>query len=360
VPICLPYLFQIVSPIDEEDPSLGTVSFTQPTRFGTHAGVIGFKFAPVPGNAGEAAYRETCAAAVLPSGRVVAIKLQSRGDRDRKDTALVDQIARAITIGNEPELAPADKSITLAGGIEVKAPSAMRLVEKRDPHRTSRTLWYVAPESESESAAEARWASVELVPCLFASAEMLAKEQTDAASELRTMLVLREPHWREAKVKVKGESAGGQLQADMAGAPAGEMFLTRAYLQTSPSGQALLAIVRASSADIDSYWTQIQPTIKFNGTAQLTELVNAGRAEVTRGVVDLHLFETRPPHDRHQLAHGVFAQAPRLVFDRADDWRCAGDMFRVQRLQFIRPVMMLVAGESLYTDEVLVGGKATF
>jgi hypothetical protein len=181
-----------------------------------------------------------------------------------------------ITINNEPQLAPPDTSSTLAGGIEVKAPSALRAVTNRDPHRTSRTLWCVTPESES--AADSRWASVELVPCLFPSTEMLAKEQTDATSELGTMLVLRAPHWRDAKIK---SVTDGYLEADMAAAP-GEMFATRAFLQPSPSGQALLAIVRAPVGDLGEYWKQIRSTIQFSGSSELPELIRAGRAEVTR------------------------------------------------------------------------------
>jgi hypothetical protein len=267
-----------VNAAPEEDEQFAQVTVTRATSFGAYPGIIAFEFSVIPGNAGEPPQRATYAAAVLPSGRAIAIKLQARGRPDTSDTILVDQVARNLTIADEPPLGTLGKRITLPGGIELTPPSPFRPVLGSDPNRISRRLWQESAATETDQPSM-QWASIELIPFVVASGEQLAKDDTDVQTELHTALLACDPHWRNAQLK---RVADDEYHATDPDEVPGEIASTRAFIRTSPSGQALLTVVRAPASDVSAYWNQLRGTIRFDDSSHLDELIRAGAGEVSR------------------------------------------------------------------------------
>jgi hypothetical protein len=251
-------------------------TFTHGTRFGSYPGIITFEFSAIPGNSGEPPQRTTYAAAVLPSGRAITIKLQARGKIDTSDSVLVDQVARNLTISDEPPLGTAGKRITLAGGIELTPPSPFRPVLGADPNRTSRRLWQEVPDPDNSAL---QWASVELVPFIILSPRQLSEQETDLETELRTALLAFDPRWRGTELK---RVADDEFQASDPEEVPEQIVSTRAFIRTSPSGRALLTVVRAPAADVSAYWNQLRSTVRLDDSAQLDEMIRLGAAEVAR------------------------------------------------------------------------------
>jgi hypothetical protein len=252
--------------------------YLRATQFGDQPGVIVTTAVPVPGHTGEAARKEIFGAAILPSGNVISIKLQGTGAVDLADLNLVETVAQAMQITDEPRLETPGQAVTLAGGISLTAPSAFRFVQQRDANKTSRRLWYTQTSKLEQF--EAQWAAIEVVPCLFPFGDELEKEGSRADLELLTMLLARDDiRWRGATVRAMAQ---GQYRADAAADLHGEIFASRAYLQTDPSGHALLAIMRAPEADLEGHWNQLRATVRFSGASEFGELTRAGADEAAR------------------------------------------------------------------------------
>jgi hypothetical protein len=245
------------------------------TRFGDYPGVIMSVSVSVPGHRQEGGRKEVYAAAVLPSNQAVAIELTGIGEAGESDFAVVDQVARAIKVQNQPALQDQGSSVALINGAGFTAPSSFRAVEARDPNVTSRRLWY-APAGD-ESHLDVQWASVELIPCFFAPSK--SNGNYTPQSELLTMLLARDHNWRGSAIQQRPQN---EWVADMPVNQSGSIFSTRAFVHADPSGNAVLAILRGPGEDLESYWSQIRSTLKFTQSTRLDDLARAGAAEITR------------------------------------------------------------------------------
>ncbi len=192
----------------DQDPSLDDLDAAiEPTSFGKYAGIIMSTEVSIPGHGDQDSRKEVYAAAVLPSGHALAIRLQGVGGLTGGDLGVVDQVARSMTIGGEPSIAPAGQPIALANGMTLKAPPGFQLIENRDPNLTRRRLWYTPVSGATHP--HVRWASIELIPCMLPDPDTArVRPQT----EVLTMLISRDSGWRGAEVKPQGPHA---FSADM-------------------------------------------------------------------------------------------------------------------------------------------------
>jgi hypothetical protein len=155
-----------------------------------------------------------------------------------------------------------------------------------DPLRTDRLLWRRLETSASRGAAkfDENWITAEVVGCLLPRLDPDdPKRQERAASALRTMLLSRDPAWRDAVVN---ELNGvWQAKREIAVASGDQSFGATAYLLPDASGRALLAIFHggwSSGAEFDSLWKQLQGQIKFLPASDIAQLEDAGTAEAGR------------------------------------------------------------------------------
>ncbi|MEO6434328.1 MAG: hypothetical protein ABIP55_01015 [Tepidisphaeraceae bacterium] len=227
--------------------------------------------------------KDVYACAVLPSQRVVVVHLRGLGGPDVNDRVLVQQIAKAISVKNEPKTNASRVVLALPGGLSLAPPEGFALIEERDVLRTDRRMWPVAPKPKSAGMPEHYWATLEVVECFF-SAPASSPESTGAAdAALLTLLLVRDPAWRGAVITRDAPDTWRAQMADAAD-PTVSDFPARAYLRTGPGGRALLAIFRGGveAADFDPAWKQLAASIQFGPSHDLAMLEATGAAAAAR------------------------------------------------------------------------------
>lgn len=248
----------------------------QQTRFGIYRGIIKGGMRVVPAHTDEALEKVVYAAAVLPSGNAISIKLEGSGELNHTDLALIDQVARSIQLTDQPTIAAESQPVTFDNGTRFTVPPSFRLIENRDPNITHRRFWY-APAGNTASA-DTQWASIEAIPCALSIASD-PKKPPKVEAQLLTMLLARNTSWRGATIQRRDPN---EFVADLPHPTSGIMFPTRAYFHTDTTGNALLAIIRGPGEDIDNHWCEIRASLIFPKPSDIDELTRAGIAEVAR------------------------------------------------------------------------------
>jgi hypothetical protein len=261
---------------DDEQSGTDELYTTQQTRFGVYPGIIKGGMRIIAAHMDEAFEKVVYAAAVLPSGDAIAIKLEGPGELTHNDLAIVDQVARSIQLTDQPTIALESQPVTFENGTRFTAPSVFRLIENRDPNITHRRFWYAATTDASRDGLQ--WASIEAIPCALAIPSD-SKKQPKVESQLLTMLLARDTSWRGAAIQRRDPN---EFFADLPHPAAGIIFPTRACFRTDNAGHAFLAIIRAPGEGIDNHWSEIRASIAFPKTSDVDDLTRAGIAEVAR------------------------------------------------------------------------------
>jgi len=141
---------------DEPPPASGAV------HFGPYPGILAAVEVPIPGHAETTAWKKLYAAAMLPSGKSLAIRLEGTGQIEPADVELIEQVAASMSVSDEPAIGAARESVRLGDGIEIGAPEPFRFLEQPDPLRKWRRLWYAPRERDLHL--DERWASIDCVP----------------------------------------------------------------------------------------------------------------------------------------------------------------------------------------------------
>jgi hypothetical protein len=225
-----------------------------------------------------AAEKHLLACAVLPSNRVIVVHLQGVGSVDASDVMVVKQVATSAAVEHEP--AVGGNAVVLPGGVQLTAPAGLDVVQEIDPTVLKRCLWPGRAPTKSAEQFEREWTSVELVGCLFPRpAGNDANQRAQAAVKaFSTLLLVRDPGWRRAKIELAGENV---WHAEIH-RPSG--FYEHAYLVADAGGRALLAIFHPGfqSNQAPAIWSEIAPTIRFTGGSDLDALQDIGAAEASR------------------------------------------------------------------------------
>lgn len=235
----------------------------------TVAGEAGYLVAGVRGirtSSGQLiAKKEVFATAMLPSRDVITVRLEGLGRDLEDDIAAVRKIAAGITVPSPGEVV--EGVVKLGGEGTVKSPAGFVQLPEPDGHLMERHLLRAAPPS--------RWCDVTVVPCVFFP-------DSDDVETFRTMLLSRDAEWLEARISSPGD---GVLRAELP-MRAGLPFPRRAYLRTSPGGNALLVEFHAGSAAEAGDWDEVFGKVVASATvpagASPAELLKVGVAEVER------------------------------------------------------------------------------
>ena len=224
-------------------------------------------------------HKEVFAAAVLPSRRVVVVHLRGFGQLDLTDRAVVRHVAAAITVKDEPAIAPEGKAaVALPSGTRFTPPVGFSAVESRDSLRTDRLLWPVIPKPASVERREALWTTIEVVECHFSP----SADASSAEAALRTLLLVRDPAWRNANITA---DAHNRWSAKPPSRSDGGPYRTRAYLRSDASGRALLAICRGgfgAGAGFEAAWEELEKSIQFAPAAPFDAMESEGAAIASR------------------------------------------------------------------------------
>ncbi len=148
--------------------------------------------------------KDLYAAAVLPSMQAIIVHLSGPGELDELDESAVTKIAAGITLANQARFEPAESIITLPIGIELQPPAGLGAIVQNDPNRTDRLFWSSPSVTNSGGEVEQKFAVIELVGCYFPTLSATdPKRAARATTALQTLLLVRDPRWRDAVVQEK-------------------------------------------------------------------------------------------------------------------------------------------------------------
>jgi hypothetical protein len=271
-----------VSAADDEDGEGGGYALISTTRIGPATGVIVAVQRQIPRRGRPEFRKDVYAAAVLPTLDVVVIALTGDGPVDVTDHAVVRQIASGITLSGAAAEQPNESGATLPEGIQVSAPEGFGAVPQADPNRTDR-LFLPTSAGKGASEFEKSWSAIEVVGCLFpALDEKDPNREQRATSAMTTLLLARDPRWRDAKITFTDGAWRAEPPDHKAGADA---FPMRAYLLPDPSGRALLAVLHGGfggGGGFDRMWKQLSASTKFLPSSDTAQLEDAGGVEAGR------------------------------------------------------------------------------
>lgn len=208
------------------------------------------------------------ACAVLPSREAITVRLDSHGDAPGKDErAMVEGVAASVMTGRLPTLSRPE-SFAMRGGVSVRRPAGMSLVDEKDPHRTSRTL--LLDDAD-------HWLAVQLLPCV------LLGDRGEREGMILPVLSQHNINWYTATLAAE-EKQANQWRV-VRPAEADEAFPPRAYVLADAGGSAVLAIFQGGLGEnkrFDAVWQQLAAGVKFEASPDYASLQAAGASEVAR------------------------------------------------------------------------------
>jgi hypothetical protein len=234
-----------------------------------------------------AVQRIMVAAAVLPSGESLVVRLQAWGSDVDADRELIRRLAESILIDQAPFPRQAG-DLQLAADMSVSVPLEFGVASAPLPLRTDRRLVQLGGDG---------WMSLALVPLWVPPGE-------DDQSLAERML-LRDPLFDGRETEQLDERTWVCRRSD------DHPFPAAAYLRIGPGGRALIAEFRWSAGwpvDIAGLWNQISLSLVFGSPPQsLQSLMEAGERAVESLPADsANLFGRQPAVCRWQRFYERF------------------------------------------------------
>lgn len=211
----------------------------------------------------------TVAAAVLPSGDALLMRLDSEGTDADDDLDFLARVAATIELPDAAKPRHGGK-VMLEAGVTLRVPNALISAAPHDPLRTGRPLVLVN---------DSMWLAVDVAPCV-----VLAGEDLEA---LAARLAVRDPLYRIGPVKRLDQNTVMCERFIAPGDGTGGLFPAITYLHRDATGRGVLLEFRwnaaasqsaAAKQRVAALWNELREGIVFEDIPPIAELLEAGIA----------------------------------------------------------------------------------